>query len=93
MKHWTCWISLWICVLGLTGCATQNAERLGRHMNLVKTEQIYNPNATTENLALIPAGNGERLERSYNSYTGKEGTEKALKGSVSQVLGDMLTTE
>ncbi len=65
------------------GCA--NEPRLGYHMAKVKSEQVYNPNATQENMHVIPDGNGERMEDAYSIYTGKKGEE--LKGSsTSQVL-------
>lgn len=67
----------------LGGCA--NEPKLGYHMTKVKSEQVYNPNATQENMHVIPDGNGERMEDAYSIYTGKKGEE--LKGSsTSQVL-------
>tara|TARA_Y100001956_G_C4129366_1_gene192510 strand:- start:3143 stop:3409 length:267 start_codon:yes stop_codon:yes gene_type:complete len=67
----------------LVGCVN-NAERLGQHVAKVKTAQVYNPNATSENLGLLPEGSGERMEGAYQVYTGKQDTD--LKGTDSQFL-------
>jgi len=67
----------------LVGCVS-NAERLGTHMAKLRAEQVYNPNATTENLGVIPSGSGERMEGAYQTYTGKKDSE--LAGSDSQIL-------
>ncbi|WP_165310383.1 hypothetical protein [Vibrio ziniensis] len=66
----------------VVGCA--NPEPLGYHQNLVKQQQIYNPNATLENLEVIPEGNGEKMEGVYSTYTGKKG--ESLQSANSQVL-------
>lgn len=69
----------------LGGCANQPESSLGYHMAKVKSEQTYNPNATRDNMHVIPDGNGERMEDAYSLYTGKKGEE--LKGSsTSQVI-------
>ena len=83
MKHITMIISVLGLPLLLTGCVN-NAERLGAHVSKVKSEQTYNPNASQENLGVIPLGSGERMESAYQVYTGKKGTE--LKGTESQFL-------
>ncbi|MBY7975214.1 hypothetical protein KW462_15150 [Vibrio fluvialis] len=71
------------CLVVVTGCATPH--RLGDHVAKIRSEQTYNPNATTENMEVIPPGNGERMEDVYNVYTGKKGEE--LKGSsTSQII-------
>ncbi|EGA68213.1 hypothetical protein VISI1226_15771 [Vibrio sinaloensis DSM 21326] len=67
----------------LTGCVN-NAEQLGQHMVKVRNAQVYNPDATTENLGLIPEGSGERMEGAYQVYTGKQ--DKDLQGTDSQFL-------
>lgn len=76
-----------VTVIGLlslaTGCAN-NAEQLGQHMAKVRNAQIYNPDASTENLGLLPEGSGERMEGAYQVYTGKQ--DKDLQGSDSQFL-------
>lgn len=64
------------------GCV--NDPRLGHHMASVKQQQVYNPNATQENLGVIPDGNGERMEDVYSIYTGKK--VEVLQGSNSQVI-------
>lgn len=76
-------ITLFSLPLFLFGCVN-NAERLGSHMAKLQTEQTYNPNATIENLAVIPTGSGERMEGTYQTYTGKN--ESDLAGSDSQIL-------
>lgn len=68
----------------LLAACTNNAERLGAHVVKLKNEQIYNPNATQDNLLLIPTGSGERMEGAYQVYTGKEPQD--LKSSDSQFL-------
>ncbi|WP_282177781.1 hypothetical protein [Vibrio nereis] len=69
----------------LGGCANEPESSLGYHMAKVKSEQTYNPNATRDNMHVIPDGNGERMEDAYSLYTGKKGEE--LKGSsTSQVI-------
>ncbi|WCP67687.1 hypothetical protein LYZ37_02945 [Vibrio tubiashii] len=83
MNHIKVIISVLCLPLLLIGCVN-NAERLGAHVTKVKTEQTYNPNATQENLGVIPSGSGERMESAYQVYTGKKGTE--LKGTESQFL-------
>ncbi|WP_394145213.1 hypothetical protein [Vibrio atypicus] len=67
----------------LTGCVN-NADKLGQHMAKVRNAQVYNPNATDENLGLLPVGSGERMEGAYQVYTGKQDTD--LKGTDSQFL-------
>lgn len=70
-------------LLLLAGCA--NDAKLGFYVAQVTQLQTYNPNASKENLEVIPDGSGERMEGVYNTYTGKKGEE--LKGtSTSQVL-------
>lgn len=83
MKHIQITIGVLSLSLLLIGCVN-NAERLGSHVTKLKVEQIYNPNATQENLGVIPSGSGERMESTYQVYTGKKGTE--LKGTESQFL-------
>ncbi|MBW3694247.1 hypothetical protein EK599_00975 [Vibrio sp. T187] len=65
-----------------TGCV--NDARLGTHVAKIKQQQTYNPNASQENLSVIPSGNGERMEGTYQVYTGKE--VDSLAGNESQVL-------
>lgn len=69
--------------LAVAGCAT-NDPHLGYHMALVKQQQTYNPNASHENLAVVPEGNGERMEDVYNIYTGKKA--ETLQGTTSRVI-------
>lgn len=74
--------------LVMSGCANQNqvgVQKLGGHVAQIKTLQTYNPNATQENMAIIPDGNGERMEDAYSIYTGKKSED--LKGSsTSQII-------
>ncbi|MEI8633724.1 hypothetical protein P4S72_19815 [Vibrio sp. PP-XX7] len=65
------WICLMLVVLGGAGCAAHQ-ERLGHHVNVVRAAQIYNPDATAENLQVIPAGGGERMEKTYDAYIGAD---------------------
>ncbi|MFM2588995.1 hypothetical protein [Vibrio sp. TBV020] len=67
----------------LAGCVS-NAEQLGSHVAKLQMEQTYNPNATIENLGVVPSGSGERMEGVYQTYTGKETSD--LAGSDSQIL-------
>ncbi|SHO55471.1 hypothetical protein [Vibrio quintilis] len=71
MKKQICF-SLIIAVgaLILSGCANQ--PRLGKHMNSVRMAQIYNPDATQENMAVIPVGIGERMENAYKDYIAED---------------------
>ncbi len=73
-----------VSVLALTGCS--NPAPLGTYMVQVRQEQVYNPNATMENLEVIPNGNGEKMEGIYSTYTGKKG--ESLQSANSQVLTD-----
>ncbi|NOH97722.1 hypothetical protein F0226_13140 [Vibrio sp. 99-70-13A1] len=67
----------------LIGCA--NDAPLGSHVAQLRVAQTYNPNATEDNLGIVPDGNGERTEAGYQAYTGKESS--SLQGSSeSQVL-------
>ncbi|MDC5823069.1 hypothetical protein OPW19_24930 [Vibrio europaeus] len=83
MNHIKVIIGVLCLPLLLIGCVN-NAERLGAHVTKVRAEQTYNPNATQDNLGVIPSGSGERMEGAYQVYTGKKGTE--LKGTESQFL-------
>lgn len=67
----------------LVGCVN-NAEKLGAHVAKLQTEQTYNPNATADNLGVVPTGSGERMEGVYQTYTGKKDSE--LAGTDSQIL-------
>lgn len=67
----------------LVGCVN-NAEELGSHVAKLKAQQTYNPNATIDNLDVIPTGSGERMEGVYQTYTGKKDSE--LAGTDSQIL-------
>lgn len=71
-----------VSVLALTGC--YNPAPLGTYMAQVRQEQVYNPNATMENLEVLPTGNGEKMEGIYSTYTGKKG--ESLQSANSQVL-------
>lgn len=71
-------LSLW-----LAGCAHQT-QSLGSHVANLRAEQTYNPNATQDNLGVVPSGSGERMEGAYQVYTGKQSSE--LKGNDSQFL-------
>ncbi|CAM4246632.1 hypothetical protein ACPV5L_10455 [Vibrio astriarenae] len=70
--------TLWV----LAGCA--NPEPLGTHVAKLQSEQIYNPNASIENLGYVPTGSGERMEGAYQIYTGRQS--KDLKGTDSQFV-------
>lgn len=69
-------------VVLLMGCA--NDAPLGQSVAKLKMEQTYNPNATQENLQVLPDGTGERMQAGYDKYVGKGDEE--LSGSSSQVL-------
>ncbi|MDA0146441.1 MAG: hypothetical protein ACTH6O_11235 [Vibrio toranzoniae] len=69
-------------VVLLVGCA--NDAPLGQSVVKVTMEQTYNPNATKENLQVLPDGTGERMQAGYDSYVGKGDEE--LAGSSSQVF-------
>ncbi|MBY7804553.1 hypothetical protein KW440_16010 [Vibrio fluvialis] len=71
-----------LCLVAVTGCV--NSHRLGGDVAKIRSEQTYNPNATKDNMAVIPSGNGERMEDVYSVYTGKKGEE--LKGSSSSQI-------
>ncbi|WP_070962493.1 hypothetical protein [Vibrio sonorensis] len=70
-------------MLGIVGCAANN-DPLGAHVAKLRSEQVNNPNASRDNLAVIPIGSGERMEGAYQIYTGKQSEE--LKGTDSQFL-------
>ncbi|CAM3995783.1 hypothetical protein [Vibrio neonatus] len=53
-------------ILGLTACS--NNPKLGTAVNLVKNEQIYNPQATEENKGVVPDGSGERAQSTIEGY-------------------------
>ncbi|MGF1880331.1 hypothetical protein [Vibrio splendidus] len=69
-------------VILLAGCA--NDAPLGQSVANLQAEQTYNPNATQENLQVLPDGTGERMQTGYDKYVGKGDEE--LSGSSSQVL-------
>ncbi len=69
-------------ILLLTGCS--NPHRMGGYVAQVRQEQVYNPNASMENLEVIPTGNGEKMEGIYSTYTGKKG--ESIDSAKSQVL-------
>ncbi len=71
-----------VSVVLFTGCS--NPHRLGSHMAQVRQEQVYNPNASLENLDVIPTGNGEKMEGVYSTYTGKKG--ESINTANSQIL-------
>lgn len=83
MKHTKVITGVIFLSLLLFGCVN-NAERLGGHVAKLTKEQTYNPNATQDNLGVIPTGSGERMEGAYQVYTGKQDAE--LTGSDSQFL-------
>ncbi|MEZ9872190.1 MULTISPECIES: hypothetical protein [Vibrio] len=68
--------------LVLVGCA--NDAPLGQSVAKLKMEQTHNPNATQENLQVLPDGTGERMQAGYDSYVGKG--DEDLSESNSQVL-------
>ncbi|WP_117235276.1 hypothetical protein [Vibrio maerlii] len=68
----------------IIGCVT-NEPPLGEHVARLKSEQVYNPNASQENLGVVPTGTGERMEGAYQAYTGKGDND--LSGSDSQFIG------
>ncbi|WP_454442279.1 hypothetical protein [Vibrio bathopelagicus] len=69
-------------VILLAGCA--NDAPLGQSVAKLQAEQTYNPNATQENLQVLPDGTGERMQAGYDKYVGKG--DEDLAGSSSQVL-------
>lgn len=52
--------------LGLVGCS--HNPPMGQSVAYLKNEQVYNPNATQENLGLIPDGSGERAQSAIEGY-------------------------
>ncbi len=55
-----------IVLLGIVGCS--NNPRMGQSVAYLKAEQVYNPNATQENMGLIPEGSGERAQSAIEGY-------------------------
>lgn len=51
----------------LVGCAKE-PKPLGQSVALIKQEQIYNPNASIENIDVIPEGSGERMQATLDVY-------------------------
>lgn len=83
MKQIIITMSVFSLAISMLGCVN-NADSLGTHVAKLKTEQTYNPNATQDNLGVVPSGSGERMEGAYQVYTGKQDSE--LKGTDSQFL-------
>ncbi len=69
-------------VMFFSGCANQH--HLGTHVAQVRQEQVYNPNASIENLGVIPTGTGEKMEGVYGTYSGKKG--ESINSANSQIL-------
>lgn len=68
-----------LCVIvGLAGCS--NNPRMGKSVAYLKAEQVYNPNATQENMGLILEGSGERAQASIEGYN-KGASENITIGS------------
>lgn len=65
MKH-VISISTMFIALSLVGCANEPA--LGVSVSQLKAEQVYNPNATQENLGYVPDGHGPRSQTSLENY-------------------------
>lgn len=76
-------IGLSLLIALLSGCSSHEYQ-LGQYVEQMKAEQMYNPSAALENLGYVPDGNGERMEKTYNVYTGK--AEGSLGGTSSRVL-------
>ncbi|MGF1741212.1 hypothetical protein L4C34_09055 [Vibrio profundum] len=72
-----------LCSFFLFGCAG-NLPPLGSSVSSVAQAQTYNPEAAKENSAIIPEGNGERLENVYQTYTSDK--KVVLKGTESRVV-------
>ena len=83
MKQIIITMSVFSLAISMLGCVN-NADSLGAHVAKLKTEQTYNPNATQDNLGVVPSGSGERMEGAYQVYTGKQDSD--LKGTDSQFL-------
>ncbi|EHU5196256.1 hypothetical protein JKP10_11135 [Vibrio vulnificus] len=73
---------LFMAVSFLSGCA--NDAPLGQHVAKLKAEQTYNPDATQENLDLIPYGSGDKMDSAYQHYLGKK--TESMSSSSSQVI-------
>ncbi|ROV60104.1 hypothetical protein EGH82_10505 [Vibrio ponticus] len=58
--------SMAVISLGLIGCANEPA--LGTSVSQLKSAQVYNPNATQENLGYVPEGHGKRSQTSLEGY-------------------------
>ncbi|GAM64979.1 hypothetical protein JCM19232_23 [Vibrio ishigakensis] len=65
-------------MLGIAGCS--NSPRMGQSVAYLKTEQVYNPNATQENMGLVPEGSGERAQTAIEGYN-KGASENIAIGS------------
>ncbi|MCE0494316.1 hypothetical protein [Vibrio salinus] len=78
-------VFLFILTVLTLGC-TSTEYQLGQSVAQMKAEQIYNPGAAKENQGYIPDGQGERIESSLSTYTGK--SDDSLSGTSSQVLDD-----
>lgn len=76
-------VILSIFIVFITGCSSDNYQS-GEYVSQMKSEQLYNPDATKENLGYVPDGLGERMEKSYGDYTGKSTDD--LGDTSSQVL-------
>ncbi|MEZ9130298.1 hypothetical protein AB4113_00795 [Vibrio breoganii] len=53
-------------IIALSAC--ENSPRLGTSVDLVKNEQVYNPNATEENQSVVAPGSGERSQVAVKGY-------------------------
>lgn len=60
--------------------ACSHNPRMGQSVAYLKAEQVYNPNATEENLALVPDGSGERAQSAIEGYN-KGASENLTIGS------------
>lgn len=56
-----------IATLLLIGC-TNNPPPMGDSVALLRSEQTYNPNASVENVDVVPTGSGERMQATLDIY-------------------------
>ncbi|MEZ8991087.1 hypothetical protein [Vibrio breoganii] len=50
----------------MVGCS--NNASMGQSVAYLKSEQVYNPNATQENKDVLPPGSGERTQQTIKRY-------------------------
>jgi len=69
----------------LAGCVN-NHPPMGSSVALLRAEQTYNPNATVENMNVIPTGSGERMQATLDIYHKETASDKNDSISAQKVL-------